>query len=179
MVNINFFEKKKKNITPFIISFIALLLFGLLGGYFWWMTDSVKTETARNTEIINNQANEISELQRVNLIGDQVSTLVNQRDTLRQNQFPVDALYDDVLSQLPSNSATVERFFFTITGNVQLEITFDNDQHVVSMQRNLVNLPYVTSVTLETVDVNNAAYMTQFTLMIDRTQASEVLTNDN
>jgi hypothetical protein len=179
MVNINFFEKKKMNITPFLISFIALLLFGLLGGYFWWMTDSIKTETSRNTEMINNQAEEISELQRVNLIGDQVSTLVNQRDTLKQNQFPVDALYNDLLSQLPSNTATVERFLFTITGNVQLEITFDNDQHVVNMHRNLVNLPYVTSVTLETVEVNEMVYVTQFTLMIDRAQVSEVLRDDN
>ncbi len=179
MVNINFFEKKKKNVTLFLISFIALLLFGLLGGYFWWMTETIETNTSRNIDIINNQADEISELQRVNLIGDQVSTLVNQRDTLMQNQFPVDALYDDLLEQLPSNTASVERFFFTIDGNVQMEITFDNDQHVVNMHRNLVNLPYVTSVTLETVDVNDTVYVTQFTLMIDRAQISEVLSDDN
>lgn len=180
MVNINFFEKKKKNITPFLISVIALLLFGLLGGYFWWMTESIKTDTSRNRDTISQQADEISELQRVNLIGNQVSTLVNQRDTLMQNQFPLDDLYHDVLEQIPSQaSASVERFFFTITGTVQLEIVFDNDQHVVDMQRNLVNLPYVTSVTLETIDVNDTAYVTQFTLMIDRTQVSEVFSDDN
>lgn len=180
MVNINFFEKKKKNITPFLISVIALLLFGLLGGYFWWMTESIKTDTSRNRDQISQQADEISESQRVNLIGNQVSTLVNQRDTLMQNQFPLDELYHDVLEQIPSQaSATVERFFFTITGTVQLEIIFDNDQHVVDMQRNLVNLPYVTSVTLETIDVNDTAYVTQFTLMIDRTQVSEVFSDDN
>ncbi|GEM03809.1 hypothetical protein HMI01_07970 [Halolactibacillus miurensis] len=180
MVNINFFEKKKKNITLFLISVIALLLFGLLGGYFWWMTESIKTDTSRNRDTISQQADEISESQRVNLIGNQVSTLVNQRDTLMQNQFPLDDLYHDVLEQIPSQaSATVERFFFTITGIVQLEIIFDNDQHVVDMQRNLVNLPYVTSVTLETIDVNDTAYVTQFTLMIDRTQVSEVFSDDN
>jgi cell division protein FtsB len=180
MVNINFFEKKKKNITPFLISVIAVLLFGLLGGYFWWMTESIKTDTSRNRDQISQQADEITELQRINLIGNQVSTLVNQRDTLMQNQFPLDDLYHDVLEQIPSQaSASVERFFFTITGTVQLEIVFDNDQHVVDMQRNLVNLPYVTSVTLETIDINDTAYATQFTLMIDRTQVSEVFSDDN
>lgn len=180
MVNINFFEKKKKNSTPLLITVIAVLLFGLLGGYFWWMTESIKTDTSRNRDQISQQADEITELQRINLIGNQVSTLVNQRDTLMQNQFPLDDLYHDVLEQIPSQaSASVERFFFTITGTVQLEIVFDNDQHVVDMQRNLVNLPYVTSVTLETIDINDTAYATQFTLMIDRTQVSEVFSDDN
>src|SRR5690554_5111839 len=150
MVNINFFEKKKKNSTPLLITVIAVLLFGLLGGYFWWMTESIKTDISRNRDQISQQADEITELQRINLIANQVSTLVNQRDTLMQNQFPLDDLYHDVLEQIPSQtSASVERFFFTITGTVELEIVFDNDQHVVDMQRNLVNLPYVTSMTLE------------------------------
>ena len=180
MVNINFFEKKKKNSTPLLITVIAVLLFGLLGGYFWWMTESIKTDISRNRDQISQQADEIKELQRINLIADQVSTLVNQRDTLMQNQYPLDDLYHDVLEQIPSQaSASVERFFFTITGTVQLEIVFDNDQHVVDMQRNLVNLPYVTSVTLQTININDTAYATQFTLMIDRTQVSEVFSDDN
>lgn len=184
MVNINFFEKKKKNSTPLLITVIAVLLFGLLGGYFWWMTESIKTDISRNKDQISQQEDEIKELQRTNSIVKEVSTLVKQRDTLMQNQYPLDDLYHDLLEQIPSQaSASVERFFFTITGTVpgtvQLEIVFDNDQHVVDMQRNLVNLPYVTSVTLETIDINDTAYATKFTLMIDRTQVSEVFSDDN
>ena len=180
MVNINFFEKKKKNSTPLLITVIAVLLFGLLGGYFWWMTESIKTDISRNKDQISQQEDEIKELQRINSFVKQVSTLVNQRDTLMQNQYPLDDLYHDVLEQIPSQaSASVERFFFTITGTVQLEIVFDNDQHVVDMQRNLVNLPYVTSVRLETIDINDTAYATKFTLVIDRTEVSEVFSDDN
>lgn len=179
MVNINFFEKKKINITPFVLSIIALLLFGFIAIYFWWMTTATLSKTEDNQALIASQELQIREWQRVNLISDQVTTLVDQRDQLRNKQFPVTALYNDILAQLPNGTdASSERFFFTISGNMQLECVFNNDQDIVLMQRNLVNLSYVTDVTLETVEISETDYVTRFTLMIDRNLVSEVLTND-
>lgn len=179
MVNINFFEKKKINITPFVLMVIALLLFSFIAFYFWWMTTSILSKTENNQALIASQELQIKEWQRVNLISDQVTTLVEQRDQLSTTQFPVTALYNDLLAQLPNETdALIERFFFTITGNLQLECVFNNDQDVVLMHRQLVNLPYVTDVTLETVEISDTDYVTRFTLMIDRNQVSEVLTDD-
>lgn len=179
MININFFEKKQRNVTPFLIGFIAFFLLGALAGYFLWMTYSIEAKTERNVTQINQQADEIRVLQRVNLIGDQVTALKGQRDTLREQQFPLYELYMDVMKQLPTQETTVEYFYFTLTGTIQMDVVFNQDQDIVQMQRNLLQLPYVTSVTLETIEVSESEYLTQFNLTIDRLKVSEVLNQND
>lgn len=181
MVNINFFEKKKKNITPWVITGTALILSGLLVFYFSWMTSQIREDITINERQIEQQQAVVIELQRVNLIGDQVNQLKRGAETLQANKYPAKALYDEMIDQIPNLSDTlINQFIFSITGNVQLQLALPSEADVVSLQRQLLDLPYVTNVVLETIEVTGeaATYDTRFSIMIDRLSLSEVLSRD-
>ncbi|MBM7541787.1 hypothetical protein [Amphibacillus cookii] len=183
MIEINFFEKKKKNLIPYLL--IGLFLVGLMitSGYLTLASIQLNKQYEITHNLIQEQSIIINDLQHVNLLANQVDQLASDLDNLVDNKHPTVFLNDDILQQLPDNPATVIiDFRYTIQGDLLLELQLTDANAVSTLTRDLQALAYITAVELEAMELVNeieANYQVNLTISIDHVKLSEVAMDDH
>ncbi|WP_017472728.1 hypothetical protein [Amphibacillus jilinensis] len=183
MIEINFFEKKKKNLIPYLLMGVLLLGIMSISGYFILTSIQLNKQNQTNQSLIQEQSTIIDELQHVHLLANQVDQLANDLNRLIDIKHPTVFLNDNILQQLPVDPATtIVDFNYTIQGDLLLELQLADANAVSSLTRDLLALTYVTTVELEAIDLINeveADYQVNLTIGIDQIQLSEVAKDDH
>jgi len=96
MIEINFFERKKKNYSPLIL--VAIFLVGLLvvGAYVMLMNKSLENQHRDNLTKISEQQPRVNELKQIQVFSDQVRELSHQLELLDGSQYPTPLVYETV-----------------------------------------------------------------------------------
>ena len=182
MIEINFFERKKKNYSPLIL--VAIFLAGLLiiGGYVLLVNGNLQTKYDHNLAKINQQQPLVTELKQTQTFSNQVRELSGQLELLQENQYPTPFLYETVAQLLPESDALyLLDYTFSINEGIRLSVQLAGLDQVIDVQRSLFDLPFVTHVELETVNLVNQDelhYLVNLTAEIDRDLLNEVIKND-
>lgn len=182
MIEINFFERKKKNYSPLIL--VAIFIVGLLviGAYVLIMNSNLQSQYQDNISKINQQQSLVSELKLNQILSKQVNELTNKYEQLDKNQYPTPFLYETIRDLLPqSDGLYLYDYTFSIDGGLTLSVQLTGLDQVTELTRNLTELAFVTSVDLQTVDLvnqNESLYIANIKIGIDRDQLSEVTQND-
>lgn len=182
MIEVNLFERKKKNYSPLIL--VAIFMIGLfaIGGYVLVANHNLQNQHEVNLVKINQQQAVVAELKETQTFSNQVRDLATDLELLQENQYPTPYIYQTINQLLPESDALyLHDYTFSINEGIRLSVQLVGLDQVIEIQRSLFDLPYVTHVELETVDlVNQDAlhYLVNLKAEIDRDQLSEVIQND-
>lgn len=182
MININFFEKKKKDVTPFILILVTIIALTVLSGYFYWMSDTLANEETNKLNQIEQQRQVVLELQRVNLIENQVVQLENDANQLSEKKYPTHDLYQLIIAQIPAGDDNVlNTYNFTAPSNIQMTLELSNEQDVGILYQNLLRLSFIEHLSLESIiiDLELDTYELSYSLLIDYDTLIEVTSHDN
>ena len=182
MIEINFFERKKKNYSPLILAAIFLVGLLVIGAYVLLMNASLQNQYDDNLAKISEQQALVTELKQTQAFSNQVRELSNQLELLQENQYPTPFLYQTVDQLLPESDALyLHDYTFSINDGIRLSVQLADLDQVIDVQRSLFDLPFVTHVELETVNLVNQDelhYLVNLTAEIDRDLLNEVIKND-
>ena len=182
MIEINFFEKKKKNYSPLILAAIFLVGLLVIGAYVLLMNASLQNQYDDNLAKISDQQALVTELKQTQAFSNQVRELSNQLELLQENQYPTPFLYQAVDQLLPESDALyLHDYTFSIDDGIRLSVQLVGLDQVAELTRSLTDLSFVTNVDLEVVDLTNSNeyhYLVNFQAKIDRDQLSEVTQDD-
>ncbi|GAA4066237.1 hypothetical protein [Amphibacillus indicireducens] len=182
MIEINFFERKKKDYSPLIL--VAIFIVGLfvIGGYVILVNGNLQTQHEENLTKISQQQTIVTELREIQTFSNQVRDIAADLELLQDNQYPTPQIYQTIEQLLPESDALyLLDYTFSINEGIRLSVQLVGLDQVIEIQRSLFNLSYVTHVELETVDLVNEEelhYVVNLIAEIDRDQLSEVIQND-
>ncbi|HHU18794.1 MAG TPA: hypothetical protein GXZ58_00805 [Bacilli bacterium] len=182
MIEINFFEREKKNYSPLIL--VAIFLVGLLvvSAYVMLMNTSLENQLRDNLTKISEQQPRVNELKQIQVFSDQVRELSHQLELLDGSQYPTPLVYETVYELLPQSDALyLHDYTFSIEEGLKLSVQLVHLDQVIDLQRSLLDLAFVTDVVLETVDLvsqDEQHYLVNIQVEIDRDLLSEVTQDD-
>lgn len=146
MINVNFFEKKKVNILPYIAGGVFILSLLLMGVYFF-VTRSFYENTIEEKEtwLSDNATSvvlsrQISQLDRLATESDTV------QETLQANQYPMDKIIVDVVSVIPNEMERIQSFH--ISNPTQITLILEDTESIMAqiIAEDLLEKDYVTGV---------------------------------
>lgn len=182
MIEINFFERKKRNYSPLILLAIFLVGLVLIGGYVILMNGTLQNEHDNNQAKITQQRPIVEELRQIQLYGSQVRELTDQVEQLQENQYPTPFVYETIVGLLPASEVLyLNDYAFSINDSLRLSVQLEGLDQVIDLQRSLLELAFVTDIELDTVDLisqENDHYIVNVRAVIDRDRLSEVTQND-
>lgn len=146
MMNVNFFEKKKINLLPYIIGGFFVVLLAAIGIYlFLARTNYQNTIEEKNNWIMDNSeqvvlSREISQV--IGVMNDSEST----QEILRENQYPMFELTTDLASAVPNEQDRIVSF--SLSGETQVTLVLENTEpsEALAIVENLEEKTYVDSV---------------------------------
>ncbi|SEO93590.1 hypothetical protein SAMN04488134_1197 [Amphibacillus marinus] len=178
MIEINFFEQKKKNIVPYLmigllfIGVVVVVSFLYLSSYRY--SDQVQINQAKILE----QEAIIAELEEVNLLADQVHQLQEDINQIEEQRNPTAYLYDQLHARLSAqDTIVVNSFTFDIEGLVTVELELEGAEQVGQLYRDYLELPYIMDVQLDSMQLvseSEQLYHVAFSITMSREQLSEV-----
>ena len=147
MININFFRKEAKNILPLLLIVAFLLGAGAIGAYLYLGRTAQEAELGRSEAWLKENVANV-ELSREILQVDQwISQAVDVQETLRQKQFPMNWLTEDLASFIPNEDARVTSFQLS-EASEEVSIVLENTGTVEALKivKDLEARPYVDAV---------------------------------
>ena len=182
MIEINFFEQKKRNYSPFLLVAIFMIGLVLIGTYIVIFNTNLVNEYDQNMAQIEQQQPRVIELRQTQNFADRVQELTDQLETLETHQYPTPFLYETISDVLPESDAFyLLNYSFSTNGAVQLSVQLDGFAQIAELDRALTDLDFVTQVDLDVANLVNEGdrhYVVNIRVAIDRDQLSEVTAND-
>ncbi|WP_440896001.1 PilN domain-containing protein [Amphibacillus sp. Q70] len=182
MIEINFFEKRKKNYSLLILACTFLMGMVLIGAYLLFMSQHLTNQYQENLRQIDEQQPLVSELEQIQYFSKQVNQLSNELEMLKDQQYPTVFLYETIRDLLPESEALyIHNYDFSLDEGLQLSVQLDDLEGVAKLDRAILNLPFITSVELievELIDQVEQHYVINLQADIDREQISEVTSDD-
>lgn len=168
MIEINFFEKKKKNIVPIIYTVIFLLGILLIGGYVGGSHVYFARQTSRNQAFIDENQVEVVEARRKERVLTQLVETENDMTQLTTDRHPTIFLYDEIHEVFADADNTVQVYQFTVGEPLYIELmNIDLDMaahYMVELQAvSFIDHVELNSTYLEESD----EYRAEFQLMIN------------
>lgn len=178
MINVNFFEKKKLNVLPYIIGGIFFLFLLLMGAYFFvtrafyenkidekqtWLSDNVESVVL---------SRQISQLDRLATESDTV------QETLQANQYPMDEIIVDIVSVIPNETERIQSFHLSNPNQIVLRLEDTQSTMAQTIVEDLLEKDYVIGVQFLQAE-NSTIEDTQFRFeMIIDIDANNLLEED-
>ncbi|WP_067837428.1 hypothetical protein [Amphibacillus sediminis] len=181
MIEINFFEQKKKNSVPYLLLAVAIISSLVLVSYLIIATKQLNSQYTDNLSRIKQQEKIVAEIEQINLMADQVSKLSAQLDQLEQNKFPTIYLYDAIQSVLLKHDATIlSHFHYSLGERLYISLQLEGLDRVAELDRALLQLAYINSVELELIELTNedkAYYQAEMKIEINHNGLLEVMSD--
>lgn len=152
MIEINFFERKEKNVLPHfmvLFFFIGVLTIGI---YFFMMQGIYTRQNEQNNQILQQRSEEIAQSREM----EQIDNLTTQNSqailTLENAQYPIVYLTEDLASIILNDEEVVVNFQILETNEVfiQLDNSLINDSSALIDE--LESVPYITRVQLDRLE---------------------------
>lgn len=146
MININFFEKEKTNILPYIVGGIFFLLLLLMGLYFFMVRGQLNSSIENNNHWLSENAEEVVLSRRISRVDQLQSESIDVQEHLRTIQQPTNELIEDLVAVIPNEADRVSTLQLTESNQVMLilENIETNEGHAIV--ENLQALPFVNDV---------------------------------
>lgn len=182
MIEINFFERKKRNYSPLILVGVFLMGIVLISAYLLLMSNRLTNQYQENLRQIKEQQPTVTEFEQIQYFSKQLNQLSNELEILKEHQYPTVFLYETIRDLLPESEVLyIHNYDFSLDDGLQLSVQLDGLEQVAELDRVIFDLPFVTSVELINVDLINQAdqhYVINLQADIDRDQVSEVTSDD-
>ena len=120
MFEVNFFEKKQKNVLPYVISGVFLFIVILVGLYFFFMQQYYTHAEERNLEWLQTEEKELvvsREIQTYEQLTNQVSA---NKGAFEAMQYPMAYVAKTILEQVPDAEKHVAIFNKNETNQITL-----------------------------------------------------------
>ncbi|SHN08543.1 hypothetical protein [Gracilibacillus kekensis] len=179
MIEINFFEKRKKNIAPYILA--GIFVIGLISIFIisYVITNQLSHQKDVNLAKIEKQTDIVEEYQKEKLVQSQVRELESQVSQIEEAKFPTVYLYQYVQNSLPLNTEIIE-YRFSLTDRLYIRLQFNDFDQVAELQRSFVDTSFFEQVDIDVISLTEeeqTSYESELLIDIDRDQLSEVAEN--
>lgn len=148
MINVNFFEKKEKNILPYIVvgGFLTLLL--LMGIYFFFARMYLKDAAADKEDWIEEHAEEVVLSKRMSQLEEQYDETMELQTKLKEEQYPMYQVTVDIAESVPDEADRLTSF--QLLESNQLTLSLENTDALMAQEivENIESLPYIEGVQL-------------------------------
>ena len=149
MIEINFFEKKKKNILPYTVVGIFLLSILLLGTYFFITYTKQENLIEEKNQWLTDNTEDIALSREISQVDQLTIQSVSVQETLRSKQYPMDTLTKELMSFIPNEAEHVSSFQLSESSNqVSLIIENINTTGIQSIIEELEKQTYIEDIEL-------------------------------
>ncbi len=121
MIDINFFEKDKKNMSPYILVGIFVLGLIVILTTSYLIFSQIVQQKEANLAKIEKQTDMVNEYQEVQLLQNQVSEIESQVSQIVDIKYPTVQLYEYVKSAVPSNTIIID-YRFSLPGELYIRV---------------------------------------------------------
>lgn len=146
MININFFEKKKTNILPYLVAGIFVLMLILMAIYFFFARMYFSDTVSDNNGWIEAETEEVVLSRQMNQLDQQYNEAIELQEGLKQNQYPMNKVTEEIAASVPDEAKRISSF--QLEDSSQLTLVLENTKASVglSIVEEIETLPYVTGV---------------------------------
>ena len=182
MININFFEKKKVNVLPYLMMAGFFLLLAGLGTYFYLMQEHYTQVEAENVAWIQSESENVLLSRQMQGIDRLTEESITTQDTLVDLRYPMVYISEEIASLVPDEEELVSSF--QLVGPSQFILTLENASvsDGSELVTNLEELPYVDRVNylrLENQAQDSDEYILELTIDMSETRLREVVSSDD
>lgn len=146
MINVNFFEKKKTNILPYIIGGIFLLLLLFMGLYIFLTRMYLENSIEESNTWISENTEEVVLSRRISQVDQLTNQAITVQNTLKEIQYPMNTLTEDLTTAIPNETDRVASFQLTETNQVTLILENTEATMGQNIVEDIESRPYVTGV---------------------------------
>lgn len=166
MIEINFTEKKKTDVSYYLIIAIALVV-SLGIGIFFYAYQSImesKSETLSAEKTTNDRT--LEDLNHYLVTDQQIKTLEKQIDQLKVDVFPTTFILQDTKASLPNENSTLLSFSFKKTEGITMELQVESYKRIAEFSRALTNKAYIDQLQLDEVIRSGENYVATFSFKL-------------
>ncbi|MRH42970.1 hypothetical protein GH741_09760 [Aquibacillus halophilus] len=168
MVEINFIEKKKINIVPFIIAAVFTLLLAASVYLLSWQHTTQQQQLQSIQQQLDNNLAKQEELTSLLNLHEQRTTLEQQITSVEAEIFPTLPLLDSLVGLLPENTY-FSNYSFSIDSGLMIDIRTDDIDQVAAYSNLLEQQSFIENIILSTVSRNEPDnYIASFQLQINQ-----------
>lgn len=146
MIKVNFFEKKKTNILPYIAGGVFFFLLLIMGIYFFFVRMHYQQVVDNKNEWINANIEEVVLSRRSNYLDQLSKQSLNVQETLDENQYPMNIVVEGIISVIPNEADRVVSF--QLIESNQITLILENTETTIgqSIVEELESLSFVNDV---------------------------------
>lgn len=146
MIDINFFEKKKVNILPYLVAGIFVLLLILMGVYFFFARLYFENTVSDSNEWIEAQAEEVVLSRQMNQLDQAFNETIELQEELKENQYPMNKVTQEIAASIPDEAKRISSF--QLEDSSQLTLVLENTKATMaqSIVEEIENLSFVKGV---------------------------------
>lgn len=169
MVEINFFEKKARNVLPHLMGGLFVLGVLLIGFYFFLMHGLYARQDFQNMERIRQQSEDVALSREMQSLNWQIEQNWQAVSDLEASRYPVIFLTEDVANIIPDSEAAIIGFSLNSSEELVLELNQDLVQNSADLISRFENQPYVDFVLFDRLDseLEGEGHVIQLTLILD------------
>ena len=167
-MNINFFEKKKVNILPYIAGGIFVFLLLMMGLYFFIVRTNYTKTIEESNQWMTANAEEVSLSREISELDQGYNQAVSAQQALIESQYPLYTLVNDLASLIPNELDRVSSF--QMIGPDQVTLILEGTETTMgqTVVEAIEERPYVTQVQILRAQVQNEEETEfEFELIID------------
>ena len=176
MFEVNFFEKKQKNVLPYILSGIFFFLLTLLGIYFFSMQLYYNNAEVRNQEWLQAEEEEISISRRMQEYDQLTQQVEENKVTFEAMQYPMGDVTKTILEKVPNAEKYVSIFNKNETNQITLVLEGLTATEVSATVEKFKTVPFVSTVHFIRMEnqPDGAGSIVELWLEIDESALEEV-----
>lgn len=152
MIDINFFEKKARNVLPHLMVLFFFIGIIAIGVYFFLMHGYYVTQHNQNNQIIEQRSEEVAfarEIQSVNRLAEQNNLAIS---TLESNQYPLVYLTEDIAATISDSEEAIESFSLSDGSELLLQLNQSLIEDTANLIVSLEELPYTSRVQMNRLE---------------------------
>lgn len=176
MIEINLFEKKEKNILPYVILVTFIIGVLILFGTYYTMAQNYERVDRNNEQWLTDNAGEVAlsrQIENVNRLVDQNNRAIEQ---LEAQDYPIVFLTENITSIIPKEEERVVTFRLTQGDSLSLHLVGMGVDETSDLIAEFEEVPYIDRVNvtqfIET-DNENELYQLDMSLEINEDQLRE------
>ncbi|GAE92622.1 hypothetical protein JCM21714_1630 [Gracilibacillus boraciitolerans JCM 21714] len=181
MIDINFFEKEKKNIAPYLLIMVFLLGIIIVSLISYLFLNQIIQQKEANLAKIESQSELVDDYQSVQLLQNQVNELESQISQIEEGKYPTTYLYNYIQNTLLPNTKMIE-YQFLLQEELYIRVHVTDLDQIAEIQRLFVDTAFFEQVDLNVIrliDTDQKIYESELTISVARDQLNEVTRNAN
>lgn len=168
MMQVNFFEKKKINLLPYILGGIFVLLLLLMSGSIYIVRTSYETTIEEKNTWLSENAEAVVLSRQISQLEGLANESITVQETLRQNQFPMNELATELAETVPNENDRIASFHILSDSQVTLILENTEPTMAQTIVENLEEKPYVDAVQfLHAENPNPEDNQVRFEMIVD------------